>query len=58
MRIATSVARLQVNQQPILGDKLMKYKALNWTLVNREGGRGKLVRMGDGVEKRHKRHAY
>lgn len=35
----------------------MKYAASNWTLVNRGGG-GKMVRMGDGVENRHKRRAY
>lgn len=34
----------------------MKYAASNWTLVNQGGG--KMARMGDGVENRHKRHAY
>lgn len=38
--VATLLARLQVNQLPTLGDKLMKYGASNWTLVNRGGGGG------------------
>lgn len=37
MRVATSPARLQVNQLPVLGDKRMKYAASNWTLVNQGG---------------------
>lgn len=32
----TSPARLEVNQLPALGDKLLKYTASNWTLVNQE----------------------
>lgn len=61
MGIATSPARLQVNQLPALGDKLLKYAASNWTLVNQEAGGGlgvKMVRMGDGSEKRHMRPDY
>lgn len=49
--VATLLARLQVNQLPTLGDKLMKYAASNWTLVNRGKGGGwgaKMVGMGDG----------
>lgn len=38
--VATLLARLQVNQLPTLGDKLMKYAASNWTLVNRGRGGG------------------
>lgn len=52
MRVATSPARLQVNQLPVLGDKRMKYAASNWTLVNQGGvwgGGDTIVRMGDGL---------
>lgn len=45
-RVATSPARLQVNQLPVLGDKLMKYAASNWTLVNQGVEGGKTVRDG------------
>lgn len=62
MRVATSPARLQVNQLPVLGDELVKYAASNWTLVNQGGwgnrGASEMVRVGDGVENGHKRRAY
>lgn len=39
---------LQVNQLRILSDRLMKYTASNWTLVNKRRGGGEMGRMGDG----------
>lgn len=51
--VASGPARLQVHQPPALGDKLMKYAASNWTLVNHGvGGWGTR-----GFEVKRKRHA-
>lgn len=54
MRVTSSLSTLQVNQPRILSDRLMKYAASNWTLVNKRRGGG--VRWGGwgmGVERRH-----
>lgn len=42
------LSALQVNQLRILSDRLMKYAASNWTLVNKRRGGGETRRMGDG----------
>lgn len=54
MRVTSSLSTLQVNQPRILSDRLMKYAASNWTLVNkRRGGGGGWGGWGMGVESRH-----